>query len=197
MPSYLSAIKPLSALTVSLVIANSSHAANCSSDDFTAGSRFTASSLCTFGSSKNPHIEAEINKWMYGDWTLAGKYEAGSGTESGSLMIGAGSAGYDYSWSINQSELGGFDDAVFVVKQASKNQGTNWMAYLFENLSSSFGFFNRDDDLHGKGFSHIRLYTRGDGSSHNVPEIDGTKSGVALGFLLALVALYRQRRIKC
>ena len=163
---------------------------DCSESDFVAGPLNTIASDCTFGSHNNTEITSQVNSWMYGDWSEQGRFDYGGPATN--FSVGAGSIGYDYSWSTTL-DYSTPTDTLFVVKQASLNQGANWMAYLFEDLSSAFGLFNLDDDLHSNDFSHTRIYTR---PSVSVPEIDGAQTGIALCLLFALVSIVREKKIK-
>ena len=78
---------------------------------------------------------------------------------------------------------------MFVVKQG--NSDPNWMAYLFNNISDGFGYFNIDEELRGENdYSHLRLYTRE--TAVSVPEIDASFAFIALAFLAGFIAIRRE-----
>lgn len=182
-------------LTAGFLSLGSFGAHACTTSDWVAGVGLVSSDSCTSGSAKNTEITNAVNGWLFGDWDLTGKYEFDeAATEVGTFSVYAGSSGYDYGWSFASSELSSFSDALFVVKQASKNQGNNWSAYYFSDLQSSSGYFNVDANLHGNGFSHVRMYTRG--SSHSVPEIDAAGAAIALALMAGILGLRRELKVR-
>ena len=144
---------------------------------------------------------SDVNSLFGGTWTKAGKYEEGSGLEGGSVIDLDVTPKVDqngFNWSFNASHLANFESAVFVVKQGNPNSNNpgGWVAYLFNDLLNSDGMFYTTNSFDVNDYSHLTIYTGGDGST-SVPEIDATNSVLAIALLATIVGFVRERRRAC
>ena len=173
----------------------------CNVNDFTAGG--TVATACSNGpEGDNKASESEIDALGWGSgWTFGGKYEDGSGLESGSLVDLLVTTSFDewgkviFNWSFPESQLT-FGEAVFVVKQANNNSSNSggWVAYNFDPLLSSSGNFRTAGSFQVDDFSNLSIYTRGEVTK--VPEINAGGSGLTLALLLGMIAIFRERKLK-
>lgn len=176
---------------------------NCYVADFTAGDN--NADACFLGNSSNDSLtdvnNLDLTPFASGGWSKGAKWEEDSGLEGGFGPLTSFTIwpmdGNGFNWSLSSEELATFSDALFVVKQGNPNSNNpgGWVAYLFEDLSDNSGEYYTQNSFDVNDYSHVSLYTRGEGSiSTGVPEIDAGSAGLAIGLLIAFVLLVRERR---
>ena len=180
-----------STLTIVALLSVGAHAEDCEQSDFLAGS--TVADACLSTDAKNREIEGVIETWLGGDWQFLGKHEKDGATEQGLISISNAADG-GFVWRIDPAAQ--VDNAVFVVKQASKNSqnnnGINAVAYQFMRLPEMSGSFTTENSFTVNDYSHVSVYTLN--SPASVPEIDGGHAGLSLGLLMFVWAGIRERR---
>lgn len=145
----------------------------------------------------NPADSPELQSHWPGDtWMDAG--EIAGGTEDGFLSIEFLTGGWDegafeLAWTIADEFWEMYAEAVITIHVGNGNGDPDYFAFLITpGDTEGLLEYMRCDDCRGGGFSNIRLWGRGEGTS--VPE-PGTALLLGSGLLLLAASKRRRRRL--